>query len=118
MLPDLEGCIDLLAAVGKQWVQDCRRQKYGAELAQIEFAHLAAWLDLKPQELQRLMTPVTPVEYVTSPAYGTCPVCGGPVQRRGKRGPQRTYCSKRCKQKRESMKKKGVERHGESWDRG
>lgn len=98
MLPDYEGCFDLLAAVGRQWVEDCRRQKFGAVLAQIEMAHLAAWLGLELHELRRLMTPA-------QPAQRKCPVCG--IYLPG--GDTRKYCSGRCyhEHRRERLKEIG-----------
>lgn len=83
MLSEEESYFNLLAAVGRQWVRDCRRQKYGAELAQIELAHLAAWLGLELHELRRLMTPA-------QQAQRKCPVCGTCLR------DGRQYCSPRC----------------------
>lgn len=50
---DLEGAVNLLAAISKQWVADAKRDPH-------ELALLAGWLGMEPAALDRLLRQSTP----------------------------------------------------------
>lgn len=87
---DFDGAVALLGAVARQWLKDAKTNPD-------ELASLAAWLGLRPDELQRRLQRVT-----RGPAASwqrTCPACGAglPEQNRGRRGRDRLFCSDACR---------------------
>jgi hypothetical protein len=50
---DLEGVVSLLAAVGRQWLEDAKRDPHELNL-------LAGWLGMEPAALDRLLRQPTP----------------------------------------------------------
>ena len=97
MLPDFDACVDLLAAIGRRWVLDARRNY-------AELIGLARWLDLEPDELRQRLNGRS--VYYVLPAAGcgrACPGCGRALPAHNAShhgaGRKRIYCSERCRHK-------------------
>lgn len=89
---DHDGALALLGAVARQWLKDAKKD-------QDELTGFAAWLGLRPDELQRRLQGVT-----RAPAASwqrTCPACGAglPEHNHGRRGRERLFCSDACRHK-------------------
>ena len=86
----LDGCITLLAAVVRQWLDDARRDP-------CELAGLAAWLGIDPQELARRLPTSTAERRAAGPvAPGHCEWCGQALVKptRGRMG---RFCGDKCR---------------------
>ena len=94
MLPDFDGCVELLAALGRQWARDAKRNR-------AEFIGLAKWLDLAPDELQQRLDGRSGYYVVALGGQRSCPVCGQalPAHNFSDRGAgrKRIYCSSTCR---------------------
>lgn len=93
MLPNYEGLLRLLVAHVRLWLRDAQHDE--AELAEI-----AAWLNITPGALYRLINgQQNPFE--ESGFYRHCPGCGKalPEHNEGTRGSgrKRQYCNDRCR---------------------
>ena len=94
MLPDFDGCVAILAAVGRQWARDARQDP-------AEFIGLASWLDLAPNELKQRLDGRSGYNLVVPGTQRVCPGCGQALPAHNDSphgaGRKRIYCSARCR---------------------
>lgn len=101
MLPDYEGCLNLLHATYRLWSRDAR---YDSD----EAAALADWLEMTPAQLEALLggqplrgRPPRSDKSITLEAMTTgeaCRMCGGLVIYHGGGGRKPLYCGATCRQ--------------------
>lgn len=94
MLPDYEGCLNLLQATYRLWSRDARTDP-------IEAAALADWLEVPPAELQAQLAGEgrTARDAQATTTGNPCPVCEGPVMVQPGRGRAPIYCGPACRER-------------------
>ena len=100
MLPDYEGCFNLLAAIVRQWAVDSHNDP-------AERFVLAAWLGLEPRQLEALLAPPG-APPAAPPGWPACPVYGRAI-RPAQRGRQGRFCSATCRERQRRAVKSGRE---------
>ena len=98
---DLQDAITLLAAVCRQWLDDAREDP--AELVAV-----AAWLDLRPDELHVWMRPAA--RRPAALGERACPGCGAwlPKHNEGEngKGRKKLWCSNSCRMRSVNARKR------------
>lgn len=94
MLPTLEGCYNLLEAIGRQWLRDALQDKD-------DLAALAWWLSTTPDELSGWVAdPTGPHAAYNLALPRACPVCGASLPAYNSsptgQGRLKRYCSPKC----------------------
>ena len=89
MLPTYEGCLLLLAAVARRWLQDAKTPE--------ELASLAAWLNMTPAQLERRQAG----RWAADPHARRCPGCGRALPfhnaSQSGAGRRRLFCGDTCR---------------------
>lgn len=94
MLPTYEGCMNLLEAIGRQWLRDALQGRD-------DLVELANWLSTTPDELSAWVAdPAGPHAAYNLTIPRVCPYCGAALPAYNSsttgQGRLRRYCSPKC----------------------
>ena len=102
MLPDYQGCLNLLEGTYRLWSRDASKDPG-------EAAALAEWLEVTPAELAaRLVGQHKPARRIMTGQ--SCLVCGGPVVGHHGRGRAPIYCGETCRNRARHWREKSRRR--------